>query len=131
MSKPLILCVDDEAIILNSLKIQLKKEFNDNCFYELAESADEAMEILSEMQVDKSDIVVIISDWLMPGVKGDEFLLWVHQNYPNIIKIMLTGQADQSAIERAKEQTSLYACLHKPWNNEELIEIIRSGLEKL
>jgi hypothetical protein len=40
MSKPVILCVDDEAMVLNSLKIQLKKEFNDNYFYELAESGD-------------------------------------------------------------------------------------------
>jgi CheY-like chemotaxis protein len=131
MSKPVILCVDDEAIVLNSLKIQLKKEFNDNYFYELAESADEAMEILEELQADKADIVVIVSDWLMPGLKGDEFLIWVHKNYPNVIKIMLTGQADESAIERAKEQASLHACLHKPWNGEELIKTIRSGLEIL
>lgn len=131
MSKPVILCVDDEPIVLNSLKTQLKNEFNDNYFYELAESADEAMEILDELQADQADIVVIVADWLMPGLKGDEFLIWVHQNYPSIIKIMLTGQADDSAIERAKKQASLYACLHKPWNSEELIKAIRSGLRKL
>lgn len=131
MSKPVILCVDDEAVVLNSLKIQLKNEFSDRYLYELAESADEALEILNELKEDEVDILVIVSDWLMPGLKGDEFLIQVHKTYPSIIKIMLTGQADESAIERAKEQASLYACLHKPWNGKELIETIRSGLEKL
>jgi|ERR671932_2255466 CheY-like chemotaxis protein len=131
MSKPIILCVDDEVVVLNSLKIQLKNEFHDNYLYEVAESADEAMELLEELIEDNSDIIVIVSDWLMPGLKGDEFLIQVHKNYPKILKILLTGQADESAIERAKEQASLHACLHKPWNGKELIETIRSGLTKL
>lgn len=131
MSKPVILCVDDEPVVLNSLKIQLKNEFDDKYLYELAESADEALEILEELRQDNVDIVVIVSDWLMPGLKGDEFLIQVHQNYPKIIKIMLTGQADVLAIDRAKAQANLYACLHKPWNGKELIEMIRLGLAKL
>jgi CheY-like chemotaxis protein len=131
MSKPVILCVDDEIVVLNSLKIQLKNEFNDSFLYEVAESADEAMEILEELQEDNTDILVIVSDWLMPGVKGDEFLINVHKNFPNIIKIMLTGQANEEAIERTKKQANLHSCLHKPWDKNELIETIKSGLEKL
>jgi CheY-like chemotaxis protein len=131
MSKPIILCVDDEVVVLNSLKIQLKNEFHDNYLYEVAESADEAIELLDELLEDNSDIIVIVSDWLMPGLKGDEFLIQVHKNHPKIIKILLTGQADESAIERAKEQASLHACLQKPWDGKELIETIRSGLAKL
>ncbi len=131
MSKPVILCVDDEAVVLNSLKIQLKNEFQDQYIYEIAESADEAMEIIEELQENNSTIVVIVSDWLMPGVKGDEFLIQVHQHHPEILKIMLTGQADDSAIERAKEQASLHACLQKPWNGKELIGTIRAGLAEL
>ncbi|CCQ59778.1 two-component response regulator [Crocosphaera watsonii] len=46
MIKPVILCVDDEKVILDSLKIQLKKEFQDTYLYEAAESADEALEII-------------------------------------------------------------------------------------
>jgi DNA-binding NtrC family response regulator len=49
MLKPVILCVDDEMVILNSLKIQLKKEFGDTYLYEIAENADEAMEIINEI----------------------------------------------------------------------------------
>ena len=130
-NKPFILCVDDEIVVLNSLKIQLKNEFNDSYLYEVAESADEAMEILEELQEENTDIVVIVSDWLLPGTKGDQFLINVHQKFPAIIKIMLTGQADEEAIERTKKQANLHCCLHKPWQKKELIETIKIGLEKL
>ncbi len=130
MSKPVILCVDDEDVVLNSLKIELKKEFQDEYFYEMAESADEALEIIEELQ-EKTDILVIVSDWLMPGIKGDEFLIRVHQRYPKIIKVMLTGQADESAVSRAKREANLHGCLYKPWNSKELMDLIKQGLSKL
>ena len=128
MTKPVILCVDDEKVILDSLKIQLKKEFQDTYLYEAAESADEALEIIEELQEDEMTILVIVSDWLMPGMKGDEFLIEVHKRFPKIVKIMLTGQADEQSIEQAKKYANLHSCLHKPWNNEDLIENIKSGL---
>lgn len=131
MPKPVILCVDDEVVVLNSLKIQLKKEFGDAYLYEVAENADEAWEILEEIQEEESDILVIVSDWLMPGIKGDEFLIMVHQKYPNIVKVMLTGQADEVAIARVKEQANLHRCLYKPWERKELVETIKSGLAKI
>lgn len=131
MSKPVILCVDDEMVVLNSLKIQLKNEFGNDYIYEVAESADEALEIIEEIEEDKSDILVIVSDWLMPGTKGDEFLINVHQKYPKVIKVLLTGQADEEAIERAKVEANLHGCLHKPWSGKELVETIKSGLAKL
>jgi CheY-like chemotaxis protein len=131
MSKPVILCVDDEVVVLNSLKIQLKKEFGDAYLYEVAENADEALEIIEEIKGEDNDILVIVSDWLMPGIKGDEFLIRVHQKYPRIVKVMLTGQADELAIKRVKEQANLHRCLYKPWNGEELVETIKSGLAKI
>jgi len=131
MSKPMILCVDDESVVLNSLKIQLKNAFLDNYLYELAESADEAWEIIEELQGSEDQLIVIVSDWLMPGVKGDEFLINVHQKFPKVIKVMLTGQANHSAIERAKKHANLYQYISKPWNQDELIETIKSGLQQV
>lgn len=130
MSKPVILCVDDEVVVLDSLKIQLKKEFGNTYFYEFAESADEALEIIDELHEDNTEVLVIVSDWLMPGMKGDEFLIRVHEQYPNIVKIMLTGQADKEAIERAQQNANLHRCLYKPWKGQELIDIIKSVLAK-
>ncbi len=131
MSKPLILCVDDEIVILDSIKRQLKKEFGNSYLYDVAESAEEALELINELQEYHIDIIVIVSDWLMPGMKGDEFLIQVHHKFPQIIKIMLTGQADNEAVERAKTLAKLHRCLYKPWDGQELVETIKSGLAKL
>jgi CheY-like chemotaxis protein len=130
MNKPVILCVDDEPDILNTLKMQLKNEFKNDYFYELAESGDEALDLLEDFQED-SQVIVVVSDWQMPGIKGDEFLIKLHQKYPKIIKVMLTGQADAAAVQRAVEEADLYCCLYKPWECKDLIETIKSGLAKL
>jgi CheY-like chemotaxis protein len=131
MSGSAILCVDDEPIILKSLAIDLQKAFKDKYLYEFAESSAEALEIIDDLKSDEIETLLIVSDWLMPGMKGDQFLIEVHQKYPKIIKIMLTGQADEAAVARAKQDANLYQCLRKPWKTQELIEIIRSALAEL
>lgn len=126
---PAILCVDDEATILDTLKEQLVRRFG-NCYsYELAENAEEAWEVIEELSEDDVPVVVVVSDWLMPGVKGDEFLLQVHQRFPSMIKIMLTGQADQEAIEKIQKEAVLDAYLQKPWTEEQLSDAIVLALE--
>ncbi|MDM8522154.1 response regulator [Desulfococcaceae bacterium HSG8] len=129
MSKKVILCVDDEKIILDSLKSQLKKRFGSKYSYEAAENAEEAFEVIEELFEDGLEVLIIVSDWLMPGQKGDEFLINVHEKFPGIVKVMLTGQADEKAVENARQNANLYRCLHKPWKEEELVDTIESGLE--
>lgn len=126
--KTVILCVDDEVMVLESLKRELKESFANRFLYEMAENAAEALEIIEELQEDEIEIILIVSDWLMPGMKGDEFLIVVHDKYPKIVTVMLTGQADDEAINRAKQFANLHSCLHKPWNRKELIETIESSL---
>ncbi|MGL4884383.1 MAG: response regulator [Waterburya sp.] len=128
MSESAILCVDDEVVILDSLKEQLKRQFGDLFIYEVAESAEEAWEVIEELQAEDIDIIVIVSDWLMPGMKGDDFLIQVHQRFPHLTTVMLTGQADEAAIERAKKEANLHACLYKPWTETELVQIINTAL---
>lgn len=130
-NKKVILCVDDEKTILTCLKAQLKKHFNKDYTYECAESAIEALEILQELTEDGAKVMVIVSDWLMPQMKGDELLVQVHQRFPNISKVMLTGQADEDAIERARREANLHYCLRKPWSEQELIEILESSLNNM
>lgn len=131
MPKPVILCVDDEKSILESLKTQLKAAFGNAYLYEVAEDTDDALAVIDELSEDEISIIVIVSDWLMPSMRGDEFLIRVHQQFPEIIKIMLTGQADDVAIARAKEQANLHHCLHKPWSEDDLVETIKSALAQL
>lgn len=131
MSKLAILCVDDEVTILNSLIRQMENAFGDSYLYEIAENAEEGLEIIAEMQAEDIGIIVIVSDWLMPGMKGDEFLIEVNKKFPKVVKILLTGQADEAAIERVKKEADLHRYLRKPWQNQELIDCIREGLATL
>lgn len=131
MSKPVILCVDDERIILETLRQQLREEFGKTYSCELSESAEEAMELIEELEEENVKIVMIVSDWLMPGKKGDEFLIEVHNRYPKIVKMMLTGLIEEKAVKRAQEQAQLHCCLYKPWSHTELVEAINSGLSGL
>lgn len=130
MSVSAILCVDDEIVILDSLKEQLKRKFGDRFIYEVAESAEEAWEVIEELQKDDVKVIAIVSDWLMPGIKGDEFLIQIHQRFPKLVTVMLTGQANETAIERAKKEANLHACLYKPWTENELTQIITTAIEK-
>lgn len=130
--KQLILCVDDEKIVLDSLRRQLQELYGNNFFYEVAESPIEALELIEEIcEENKDSIVLVISDWLMPGIKGDEFLIQFHQKFPNSITIMLTGQADDIAIQNAKNNANLYCCLRKPWTKEELHEKMEAAFAVL
>lgn len=126
--KHTILCVDDEKIVLDSLRTQLKEVLGSEFKYEFAESAEEALEVI-DMVASEGRIVMIVSDWLMPGIKGDEFLIKVHERWPEIISIILSGHADEEAIQRAKEQAHLHACIAKPWDKQELINEIREGIK--
>jgi DNA-binding NtrC family response regulator len=129
MSNSAILCVDDEMMILESLREQLQRHFGDRYLYEVAEGVEEAWQVIEELYAEGIRLLVIVSDWLMPGVKGDEFLIAVHERYPEIVTVMLTGQADEAAIERVRVEANLYACLRKPWAKEELVQIIETALQ--
>jgi DNA-binding NtrC family response regulator len=128
MTKKAIVCVDDESIILESLGEQIENIFGDEFIYEMAENAEEGMEVIDELCNEEVEVLIIVSDWLMPGKKGDEFLIEVHKKYPKIVKVMLTGQAEQSAIENAVKNAELYALINKPWTATELETVIRNGL---
>jgi DNA-binding NtrC family response regulator len=123
-----ILCVDDEVMILDSLREQLQRRFGDAYLYEVAENVKEAWWVIEDLYASDVRLLVIVSDWLMPDVRGDEFLVEVYQRFPSILTIMLTGQADTAAIERATKEANLYACLRKPWQEEELINLVNKAL---
>jgi CheY-like chemotaxis protein len=125
-----ILCVDDERIVLVSLRDQISKHFGDLYRYEVAESADEAWEVIEELCAEAIKVLVIVSDWLMPGMRGDEFLIQVHKRFPSIVTVLLTGHADEAAISQARQYANLHAYIAKPWTEEHLISIIQSGIRK-
>lgn len=130
MAKPFILCVDDEKIILNSLNKQLTRQFSDIYELEFAESGEEGLEIIEELTKDGDSFAMIISDMIMPGMNGDEFLVQVHQRYPTPMKILLTGQAALDSAINTINNANLFSFIVKPWDEQDLLLTIEKGLQQ-
>ena len=130
MNKAVILCVDDEKAILTSLKAQLINNFGREYKIEIAENGEEALEIINDIKLNNISLPAVIADHIMPGMKGDELLAKIHQIFPRTNNIMLTGQADATAVGNAVNNARLYRYIPKPWDrvdlNMTLTEAIRS-----
>ena len=98
IKKPVILCVDDENIVLDTMKEQLKRPFGKEFKIQTLESGDEALEVFKDLLAKKVYVPVIITDHAMPGLKGDELLIETHKLNPDTRKILLTGQAVQTRL---------------------------------
>jgi adenylate cyclase len=128
MSRQVIICVDDEITVLRSLKAELQEAVGNNYTIEIAEGGEEALELIEELLEDGDEVILIISDHIMPDMKGDELLKQAHIILPESIKIMLTGQADIGAIANAINSANLYRYITKPWQCEDLKLTVREAL---
>lgn len=101
-----ILLVDDEPNVLESLQRQLRNRFE----IKTAQSGDQALEVL------KTDgpFAVILSDMRMPGMDGVQLLSRVKDMYPDTVRIMLTGNADQGTAVEAVNTGQIFRFLNKP-----------------
>jgi len=128
MKRPVILCVDDEHFILTVLKHQLQFQFESDCQIETAESGEEALELVEQLLQNKIEIPLVISDQIMPGIKGDKLLTKIHAIAPNTLKILLTGQADADAVGNAVNNGNLYRYITKPWERADLNLTVKQAL---
>ncbi len=128
MKKMAIVCVDDEKIVLNSLKEQLRNNIDPAISLEVAECGEDALEIIDELLEDGYEIPLIISDYLMPEMSGDELFSIIHERLPDTMMILLTGQATPEGIVSMESRYGLFKCIHKPWRESTLILSIKSAL---
>lgn len=126
--KQAIICVDDEDIILEALKDQLGPFFENQYLIETSTTAEEALDIYQELKDSGYDIPVVISDYLMPGMRGDEFLIKIHDKNPHTLKILLTGHANIEGITNAINKANLYRYIPKPWDRDDLILTVREAV---
>ncbi|MFZ4457241.1 MAG: hybrid sensor histidine kinase/response regulator [Bacteroidales bacterium] len=126
--KKAILCVDDEDIILEALKDQLGTFFEENYIIETATTATEGLEIYHELIDRGIEVPVVISDYLMPEVRGDEFLIKIHDINPGTLKILLTGHANLEGVTNAINNANLYRFIPKPWDRDDLILTVREAV---
>lgn len=115
-----VLYVDDEENNLIAFRASFRRDFK----IFTATSADEAKVILAE-----NEIHVLITDQRMPVTLGTELLAQAVVEYPDQIRILLTGFSDMEALKDAINRGQIYCYLQKPWNDAELKETILKAYE--
>lgn len=118
-----IVIVDDEQMVLQSLEsfLTLETEYTVKTFL----SAKEAIEYIKD-----NEVGLVVSDYLMPEMDGISFLAEVKKLKPEIPRIILTGYADKENAIKAINDVGLFQYIEKPWDNEDILIIMRNGLEK-
>ncbi len=124
-----ILCVDDESFILHSLQSELADLLGRKYVIEFAENGPEALELFTELLNDGYDIPVVISDYIMPGMKGDELLKRIYQLSPSTLNMLLTGQATLEGVANAINQAHLFKYIEKPWRKEDIRAVVTEAVE--
>lgn len=116
-----LLIVDDEEAILETMAFTFEDEYD----VLTATNARQALEVLAE----RGPIAVVITDQRMPEMTGVEFLARVCERHPNTTRIILTGYADGEAMVRAINEGHVYAYVTKPWEPEELKQLVHRAVE--
>lgn len=121
-NKYTILYVDDERSNLRVFKSTFRREFD----ILLAESAKEALDIVSKNKID-----LLITDQMMPEMSGVELLEKIKEMYPSIPpnRLMLSGYAQPDDIDLAFSEYRLYKFISKPWDEENFKELIIEAIE--
>jgi DNA-binding NtrC family response regulator len=122
-TKPSIMIVDDEEMVITSIKafLQLETDYSVQGFTDPEEAARFA---------EKERVDVAVSDYLMPKMNGIQLLARIKERQPEASRVLLTGHADKQSAIQAINQVALFQYLEKPWDNAQLLLVIQSGAER-
>ncbi|OLQ74895.1 hypothetical protein BIT28_13120 [Photobacterium proteolyticum] len=125
MNKYLILCVDDEREVLDSVLHDLGS-LEEHFIIEAAESVDEAKEVLADAIADHIPLALILCDHIMPGETGIDFLIELKQQSETTRsrRVLLTGQAGLEETVQAVNHASLDYYISKPWDGDQLKDVV-------
>ena len=123
-----IVCVDDESVVLQGLSSQLERSFGKDYNIEMAQTGDEALKLINELVEKEIEVAVLITDQIMPGMKGSELLKQSKEVCPLALNILLTGQANGSDVGEAVNEGNLYRYISKPWESDDLILTVKEAI---
>jgi two-component system chemotaxis response regulator CheY len=129
MEKLYIICVEDQREVLNTIVEQLSL-FEELIVIEECESAHEAMELIETIDEQGDHIAIVISDHVMPGQSGVDFLVALKEDFrfEQTKKILITGQATHHDTIQAINQAAIDFYIEKPWNMDDLVGNVKTLL---
>lgn len=125
MPDRLVLCVDDEAVLLLALRHRLESVLGAGYRIETALSGESALAALERIRAGGGEPAAVVSDWRMPGMKGDEVLRAARARFPRTRLVLLTGYADREELLALDSELGLVGILQKPCDVRELAKLIR------
>ena len=128
MAKSMIVCVDDETFVLDSIQLQISRCVGQYSI-EMCSSGSEALDLIRDELKQETSIPLIISDYLMPGMHGDEFLRRAHELTPRTNIVILTGQATLSGVINVINNANIFRYLTKPWQESDLVFTVSKAIE--
>lgn len=129
MNRLVILCIEDEDEVRDAVVRDLEV-FEPTFLVEMAEDADDARQVISEVAATGNAIALVIADHRLPGMQGTDFLIELHQATATAParKVLLTGQAGHEDTIKAINQASLDHYISKPWTEDDLHTVVREQL---
>ena len=126
MNKAHIIIIDDQSEVLSSLQNDLTT-FSEKFIIDDCESAEEATELLEELDASGDKIAIILSDHLMPKKNGIDFLSELKEDdrFEDICKVLITGQASHKDTINAINHAAIQYYINKPWDKKDLIRICK------
>jgi CheY-like chemotaxis protein len=125
-----ILCVDDDAAVLDSLWIQLERTLGKTHIIESAESGEEGLEVIDHLEQQGIKVILIVTDWLMPDMDGGEFVKQVKEQFGKVPTVVLSGQSDTEQVEQLIELGLVSELVQKPWDEEEICAAIINAVRQ-
>jgi putative two-component system response regulator len=116
-----VLFVDDELLIRNAIERMYLERDDVRCLF--AASGQEGLDIL-----EREEVWVVVSDYLMPGMRGIDFLSRAKDMRPETVRIMMTAYADLSIAIEAINKSESYRFVTKPWSNQDLMDTVDEAL---
>ena len=124
-----ILIVDDDLILLESLKMQLESFLPSEYLLEAASSFEESVFISNDLAEQNIPIAIVITDFNLENYKGTDVIRMVRNKNPNNINAILTGQYDTMAIQELVNEIRLDFFFNKPWHFEELKNFVEKSIK--
>jgi DNA-binding NtrC family response regulator len=122
-AQPHVMIVDDEDMVITSIRafLQLETEYVVHGFTNPEQAA---------AHLRTTPVEVVVSDYLMPRMNGIQLLSKAREYQPEAARVLLTGHADKQSAIQAINDVGLFQYLEKPWDNAQLLLVIRSAIER-
>jgi DNA-binding NtrC family response regulator len=122
MSSTHLLLVDDDPALLRALKLEF---LGQGYVLHFAHSAAEALRMLYEFPID-----IVLTDHYMPDKSGLQLLCQVKEDFPDVVRGLITGEPDVSLYMRAVNDGQIHFIVNKPWVREELRSTVRKAASR-